>query len=573
MRHTCAATSAWLAPQVTGTLPGEPAIRLLSVDCLLYARVSTEEQAETGYSLDTQEKLCRDFAERSGYRVAGVFRDEGKSGTTLDRPALQDLLAKCTKGTTVNAVIVQETDRLARNTHDHLTIRALLQKANVKLISVAQPMLDDSPEGKMIDTILASVNQFQSDISGRKVRKALQEKFNQGWWPGWAPLGYVNVAIGDSNDGQRIRKIVKRDPKSWSILQEGFRLYLTGSYSADEIRDLLHEKGIRSKTGKKIAHSIMVNTLKNPFYAGLMVWHGQRRMGRHEPIITIAEHQRILQIIGSHNLHASRRRKHNFLLRGFALCNLCGQRYTAEIHPSKNKSYYHCASMRKHSNRHQNVEAVALERQVGECFKNIRFSPRFVRLILHKLTVVSANYAQRAHTRKQILLNQQRAIEAKRDRAEEKLLAGVLSDDAFVRLRARFTEQLQGIGEQLATLASERECNTDVIREVLRLSGNVYEAYKNAPDALKRQYLGLFWEQFRVQDREVVEAVPSRLIRDLQREREVILSSNWRASPTLIITLQDSSYIKALRERLLAIKAFQTAKSPVGDHHDQRQAV
>ena len=62
--------------------------------CLVYCRVSTEEQAEKGYSLDTQEKLCRDFAERSGYRVAGVFRDEGKSGTTLDRPALQDLLAK-----------------------------------------------------------------------------------------------------------------------------------------------------------------------------------------------------------------------------------------------------------------------------------------------------------------------------------------------------------------------------------------------------------------------------------------------------------------------------------------------
>ena len=141
------------------------------MNCLIYCRVSTEEQAEKGYSLDTQEKLCRDFAERNGYRVAGVFRDEGKSGTTLDRPALQDLLVKCTKGKSINAVIVQETDRLARNTKDHLTIKALLQKAKIKLISVAQPMLDDSPEGKMIDTILASVNQFQSDISGRKAEK------------------------------------------------------------------------------------------------------------------------------------------------------------------------------------------------------------------------------------------------------------------------------------------------------------------------------------------------------------------------------------------------------------------
>jgi DNA invertase Pin-like site-specific DNA recombinase len=45
-------------------------------------------------------------------------------------------------------------------------------------------MLDDSPEGKMIDTIIASVNQFQSDINSRKTKKGLQEKFDSGWWPG-----------------------------------------------------------------------------------------------------------------------------------------------------------------------------------------------------------------------------------------------------------------------------------------------------------------------------------------------------------------------------------------------------
>src|SRR5262245_27682957 len=300
--------------------------------CLIYCRVSTEEQAEKGYSLDTQEKLCREFAERSGYHVAGVYRDEGKSGTTLDRPALQDLLAKCTKGTTIQAIIVQETDRLARNTHNHLTIRAVLHKAGVKLISVAQPMLDDSPEGKMIDTILASVNQFQSDLSGRKVRKALQEKFDQGEWPTHAPFGYINVPVAESGDGQRIRKIIQKDPANWHLLQEGFRFFLTGQHSALEIRDLLYERGMRTTRGKKLPHSVMARILRSPFYAGLMIWKGQRRIGRHEAMITLPEHERILEIFDSHNRGASRRRRHDFLLRGFAFCNLCGRRYTAEIH-------------------------------------------------------------------------------------------------------------------------------------------------------------------------------------------------------------------------------------------------
>jgi site-specific DNA recombinase len=104
---------------------------------LVYCRVSTEEQAQEGYSLEAQEKYCRQFAQSNGYKVIEVFRDEGKSGTTLDRPAFKDLLARAQQDKSINAVIVQETDRLARNTKDHLTIRAILHKAGVRLISVA----------------------------------------------------------------------------------------------------------------------------------------------------------------------------------------------------------------------------------------------------------------------------------------------------------------------------------------------------------------------------------------------------------------------------------------------------
>lgn len=528
--------------------------------CLVYCRVSTEEQAEKGYSLDTQEKLCRDFAERNGYRVAGVFRDEGKSGTTLGRPALQELLAKCTDGEPIDAVVVQETDRLARNTHDHLTIRALLKKANIKLISVNQPMLDDSPEGKMIDTILASVNQFQSDLSGRKVCKALQEKFNQGWWPALAPLGYVNVAVGNGIDGQKEMNIIKCDPDRWEILKDGFNLYLTGDYSADEVRDMLHKKGMLSRTDKKIPHSVMVRVLRNPFYAGLMVWNGQEHMGRHRPMITLSEHKRIIEILDSHNLHACRRRKHGFLLRGFAVCNICGLRYTAEIHPKKHKSYYHCASRKRHSNRHQNVEVMELERQVEECFKGIQFTAQFIATVTAKLQKLYDYNRSTVQGKKHLLLNQKKAIEQKRDLAEEKLLAGVLSDEAFVRLRSKFNEQLGQIQEQLAAIDSQRDLDVDVVRQILNLLHDIHNTYKNAPHALKRQYLGLFWDRFLVQDRRIVKAVPTELIRLLQQDREVILSTNWRASPTLNITLHDFTYLKALREKLQAIKAYEEVR-------------
>lgn len=161
----------------------------------IYARVSTEEQAEQGKSIETQERICRKWAKDNNFAVAGVFRDQGKSATNINRPALQDMLSKCQVKGVVNAILVQDTDRLARNTIDHLNVKALLKKKDVEIISISQPMLDDSPEGNLMDTMIASFNAFQSQITGRKTSKVLEEKAKLGWFPGGTPpLGYKNIA-------------------------------------------------------------------------------------------------------------------------------------------------------------------------------------------------------------------------------------------------------------------------------------------------------------------------------------------------------------------------------------------
>lgn len=492
----------------------------------IYCRVSTEEQAREGYSLDAQEKLCVKFAQEHGYTVAGVYRDEGRSGTSLHRPALQDMLARCQQDGNVSAVVVQETDRLARNTLDHLTIRAVLNKAGAELISVAQPMLDDSPEGKMIDTILASVNQFQSDINSRKTGKALQEKFDGGWWPGWAPLGYLNKKAEDKG-------IIVQDAQRWHLVQEGFRLYLTGNHSAAELADILWEKGLRSKTGKKVCNSIMNHILRNPFYAGIMRWNGQEKLAKHKPIITLQDHERVLQIMALHNLHASRSRKHRFLLSGFAFCNICGARYTAEKHPAKGLAYYHCAfsgrrgKERGHTNGGQNVEVGVLERQVEDQFQRIQFSQEFIDLVLIKLKEVHAQQRTQTQAQKRPLHNQRLALERRREMAEEKLLSGVISDRDYVRIRRKLDRQVAQIDGQLAALERTDDTTMNVLTDVLHLARNIHRAYKETLPELKREYLALFWERFLVQDRKIVRAEPTPLVQALLKEQKVIIRGNW----------------------------------------------
>ena len=162
---------------------------------------------------------------------------------------------------------------------------------------------------------------------------------------------------------------------------------MTGNYSAIEIADFLFEKGVTSRTGKTICNSKITDLLKNPFYAGIMRWKGQEKIGNHKPMITLNEHHRILSIMEAHNQNACRRRKHNFLLRGFIFCEICGQRYTAEKHrPKKKVDYYHCkAAVRKHSNQGQNIEVNDLEKQVENQFKKIQFSDQFISLVVQKV--------------------------------------------------------------------------------------------------------------------------------------------------------------------------------------------
>jgi len=484
---------------------------------LVYCRVSTEEQAKEGYSLDAQEKTCSSFLKNNGYRIESVYRDEGKSATTLNRPALQDLLAKCQQDKDIDAVVVQETDRLARNTKDHLTIRAILKKAEVKLISVAQPMLDDSPEGNMIDTILASVNQFQSDINSRKTRKGLQEKFNKGWWPGWAPLGYINKKSG--ND----QKIVVKDPEKWHLIKRAFKMYLTGNYSVVEVVEKLHKKGLLSKTGVKVPYSVMTNILRNPFYAGIMKWNDQEKMGKHKPMITPEEYRQILTIMNVHNYHACRRRKHNFLLRGFVFCDICGQRYTADRHRAgKISDYYHCSARSiKHSNKNQNVETANLEKQVEEQFKNIQFSKEFINLTIEKVKKFYQEKRAENETQKRILLNKKMKIERKREIAEEKLITGILVDEDFVRMRDRFRGEINLIQNEIDKLENKHDINTDTAREALILARNVYKAYKKAPYEIKRLYLSFFWDKFLVKNRKIIKAKPTQLIEVLMQERKI----------------------------------------------------
>ena len=492
------------------------------MNCLIYSRVSTEEQAETGRSIDDQIKICDRFAKDNDYSVVGIYKDPGKSATNMNRPGLQDLILRCQDDRNIDAVMVQDTDRLARNEADHLQIKAMLKKVGAKVISVSQPMLDDStPEGQFMDLVIAGVNAFQSRITGRKVGKCMLEKFREGWWPSLAYFGYKNMNAGTSDQP---KNIIGNDEEKQVFIKKAFKMFATGLYSADEVNDDLYKQGFTTKGNKKIASSQFNRILKNPFYYGLMRFRGEERIGLHKPIISKELFDQCQNIIAEHNLGANRNRKYNFLLRGFVYCGICGHRFTADHHISKKKSYYHCSG--DHSNKKQNVIARDLEARVEQLFEQIQLPQSFVEKLLARAKELLMHTRQDIDGERRQLTLRKIKLENKRDVLEQKLLEGVIDNEVYRRLHDPLVEEIKRIDEMILNLNSDRKSNIDVFEKFLLLARDIGKAYKQAPDQVKRHYLGLFWDRIEVKNRKIKKAVPTKLYQELFPQYNFALRQN-----------------------------------------------
>jgi site-specific DNA recombinase len=472
---------------------------------VIYSRVSTKDQAQDDrFSLAAQKRLCKEYAQNNNIKIVKIFEDAGKSATNMQRFSLQNMLDFAIEDS-IDIILVQDTDRIARNTIDHLTMRALLEKNNIKLVSISQPFLDDTVEGKMMDTIMASVNAYQSGITGRKTKKGMEEKALGGWYPGPAPHGYKN-SINASKE-----KIIIPNGVS-PYIKMAYKMFATGKYSVQELIEVLHKKGFRSKTGKKICSSKMFYILKNDFYIGEMKWGDIQIKGKHAPIIERSLYNQVQRVFADHNHHACRKRKYTFLLRGYLFCK-CGSRLTAGKFKNKTKDYYYCVNRKKCSESY--IPAIKLEKQVERIIKKIRFSEEFTNTIINEIKNGYKEIQKFNKNRRRELINNKTCIEQKQETATSKLLSGTLDDKDFSNIKNKLRIELENIDKELSKIKYDRNLNVDQVQEMMNFVNNIYSVYILSSDAVKKQYLGLFFDKLTVSNKKITKPILNPLFNSL----------------------------------------------------------
>jgi site-specific DNA recombinase len=208
------------------------------MNAVVYCRVSSKDQVE-GTSLESQELACRDYARRKNLTISKVFIEEGESAKFADRTQLLELLSYCKdKGQKIAVLLVWKIDRFARNVQDHYSLKATLLKYGVQIHSVTEP-IDDDPNGKLMETILAGFAQFDNDIRAMRTVQGMRRKIHEGLFPWKAPLGYRSV----TRPGDRKTAPDEPDEPRFGLLQKAWRSLATGAYSKGEIRHLLAGRG------------------------------------------------------------------------------------------------------------------------------------------------------------------------------------------------------------------------------------------------------------------------------------------------------------------------------------------
>ncbi|TET91779.1 MAG: recombinase family protein [Methanomassiliicoccales archaeon] len=240
----------------------------------IYARVSTEDQAKEGYSLDAQKDRLRAYCQAKGWEIADEYIEDGHSGRDTKRPAYQKMLEEKDDWDTL---LVIKMDRIHRNSKNFMEMMDDLKRWEKEFSSMQESLDTSTAMGRFVMDIIQRIAQLESEQIGERVYMGMKQKASTVGGPlgGYTPYGY------DYDDGQLI---VNEEERKGVLLI--FEEYLAGR-TTREIANLLNFKDVPKRTNTPWFKMTVSRMLRNPVYCGYKKWDEILRKADHQEIIDV----------------------------------------------------------------------------------------------------------------------------------------------------------------------------------------------------------------------------------------------------------------------------------------------
>ncbi len=479
-----------------------------------YSRKSSEGEDRQAQSLDTQERLLRDYASKNKLEIVRFIRESKSAKTDGNRPLFLEMLKYIQEGK-ADGILVVHTDRIARNFIDAGMIIKMLEKGLLKEVRTPSKVYDDYMSLFYMGFDFVFASHYSRDLSV-KVKAGNESKILKGEYPTNAPLGYLNIPHG-----------IVPDPIRASFVKRAFELYGTGELSLKSLTKELHNSGFTTKKGFYVNKSCIHRLLSNPEYLGFINRKGHLYRGNHQPLVSQTLFDKVQDILN--NKHNSRKQKHNFLYRRFLSCSVCGCKITADI--AKHKYvYYHCTNGKKVCDQHKNYLS---ENSVEELFKDffkgckIDKETASLSLELYKEELLNEHKLedQSIKTRK----NEISKIDNKIQKLVDMKLEEKIDEDLFKQTKERLLREKTELEKISVPIPFENIETTFELLDTIKIRAcNLQKVFINGDSEVKKNLLDSVLSNCYIEDKKITKVnlnLPYRPILELGKSTDL---KEWR---------------------------------------------
>lgn len=308
---------------------------------IIYTRVSSDEQAEKGYSLQYQEEQLRKYCGIREITIVAHYQED-YSAKTFDRPEFNKLMAFCAKSVgDVDYLLFTNWSRFGRNAGDSYAVIKRLGQLDIEPQAIEQPLDLKVPENKMMLAFYLASPEVENDRRSLNVRAGVYRAKKEGRWTTLAPIGYKNKRTEDG------RAVIVPDPQYADLVKESFEQFATGSYSIEELRKKMVDKGlhcIRARFPLLLRNKAYIAKIAVPAYKDEPAYDTD---AIHEPLISQDIFYQVQDILEGRapKRPTKNTRKEQFPLRGFMECRKCGKNISGSASRGAGGDryhYYHC---------------------------------------------------------------------------------------------------------------------------------------------------------------------------------------------------------------------------------------
>lgn len=467
---------------------------------IIYTRVSSDEQVK-GTSLDDQEVRCRQYCKENGIEVLRVFREEGASAKSTDRPEFLNAIEFCRKNKgRVDIFMVWKLDRFARNMEDHVLVKKTLLEYKTTLQSVSEPSVNEEPVGKMLGGLLALFSEFDNDIRRQRCTNGMLAKLNRGIFPWKPPIGYACAHF--KKRGEKKTESDPPDEKIFPIIQKGLKEYARDMFTSQvELAKALDEYGLKEACGKKTTPQLVDRLLGKflKFYAGILVnpWTGEEIEGLHKPMITKEEMYKI-QLVrsGKTNLVGRNRYNPDFPLRRTVICASCSVPLTGSS-PRGNGGkyfYYHCQN-KKCSDFGKSITKAILEKEFLLYLERIAPKAKFLAVFKETILDLWQEKGQQFNLGAKKYEHQLTQLEAKKKRIYDMREDGSYTKEEFLERKQEVENEVMATKISLSETRIEQFDIEAALTYAINFIGNLGKQWFDLSPQLRPRFQKLVFPE------------------------------------------------------------------------------